>query len=82
MVVFLGFGFHRQNLELLKPKETGFRNAHIIGTVVGIYHGNLPALSDSLRGLFRSDKGPELIDMTSAALLRALRIKIMMLVGG
>jgi hypothetical protein len=82
MFLFLGFGFHRQNLELLRPRETlGFRSARILATVFKVHPANVAELSSALEALLKVDRPAELLSMTAAEILQQLRMKIMMAVG-
>jgi hypothetical protein len=77
LIVFLGFGFHRQNLDLLETIMP--QKKHVMATVKKIHHANLVDLTNALHRTLRV--GPELIelyDMTAPELLRDLRLKIEM----
>jgi hypothetical protein len=83
MILFLGFGFHAQNLQLLRqPKTTGLRPVKVIATVYGVDGANLPELTNSISKVLRIR--PEYIethDMTASQLLQKLRLKINLTLG-
>ncbi|UPJ31019.1 hypothetical protein [Bradyrhizobium sp. CW1] len=82
MTIFLGFGFHRQNMDLLRVSpERGFRNAHALATVYDVHEGNLHALKDELRGALRIESGIELYPLKAPDMLRKLALRISMAVG-
>jgi hypothetical protein len=76
MIIFLGFGYHATNLDLLKVERKS--NPSILGTVVGIHRETL----DVIRSKIASNLGltgisVSLLDMKSAELLRDLRQRIL-----
>jgi hypothetical protein len=81
LILFLGFGFHPQNLGLLKlgtPRDS----VQVMATVKKIHSANLGELANALRTTLRVNlKAVELHDMTTPEMLRDLRLKIMMRVG-
>ncbi|HKS20967.1 MAG TPA: hypothetical protein VJS63_17315 [Bradyrhizobium sp.] len=77
LIIFLGFGFHPQNLELLRLDQP--RTAHVMATVKNIHPANLDALNTALGKALRvSPEAIELFDMTTAEMLRGLRLMISM----
>jgi hypothetical protein len=76
MIIFLGFGYHATNLDLLRAERKSI--PAVLGTVVGIHRENLDVIKSriasnlGLTGIFVS-----LLDMKSAELLRDLRQKIL-----
>ena len=80
LIVFLGFGFHAQNMTLLQMTEP--RTKTIMATVKNVNVSNKIDITSSLAGALRTDHSMiELFDMTAAEMLRELRLKIMMRVG-
>jgi hypothetical protein len=78
LVVFLGFGFHKQNLEILAlPNFSRTNTAEVLATVVGIHKENLKSISDQIRdGLKINQHNIALQDMKTAELLQQLRPRI------
>jgi hypothetical protein len=85
LVVFLGFGFHQQNLALLKPNTPGTRRPNVqdvLGTVLGIDEHNHPALQTQLLELGLVGNRPSmLLARTASRLISDLRPRIMMVAG-
>ncbi len=55
-ILFLGFGFHKQNINLLTPP--GFINAHLIlGTASGFSRSDVSVIQDDLHGRFKGEGG-------------------------
>jgi len=85
MHIFLGFGFHHQNLELLSVLESmPVRNGakQVLATVFGIDPANIDQLRLSLQAIVKVHaERIELLDKTATQLLRDLRLRIMMAVG-
>jgi hypothetical protein len=83
LIVFLGFGFHSQNLRLLTlPPDQQLRRAKVLATVVGVHGANIPELKSRLGGALRVDGDMvETYDMTASEILQKLRMKINMAVG-
>ena len=83
MILFLGFGFHPQNLELLtlSPNQA-FRPGKVIATTFKLHGGNLDDLKVTLayRLRFPVDK-VETVDMSASEVLRQLKLKVLMAVG-
>jgi hypothetical protein len=78
IVVFLGFGFHQQNMELLKVIRFDVIRK-VFATVRGINANNYDALSDRLQGVVgASDHEPQLLDTEAYRFLQMLRLSIMM----
>jgi hypothetical protein len=77
LVLFLGFGFHAQNLKLLQLDHP--RSPYVMATVKKIHPANLDDLRLALHRTLRLPPEPiELYDMTAPELLRELRLKIAM----
>jgi hypothetical protein len=82
MFIFLGFGFHHQNLELLRARgDLGFRASKILATTVKVHAANVPELHDNLKALLKVERSVELLSMGAAEILQQLRMKIMMAIG-
>jgi hypothetical protein len=77
VVIFLGFGFHQQNLSLFKtsrgPRD---RMAMVAATSLGIDELNYPSIKNQLRKVLRFNGDPELVDCQSHIFLRKLRPSI------
>lgn len=82
LVIFLGFGFHAQNLSLLQLPAP--RRKRVMATVKKVHEANKTDIVDALTQRLRTTAREmvELYDMTAPELLRELRLKIMMRVGG
>jgi hypothetical protein len=84
MILYLGFGFHPQNLDLLTFPAEGRASipAKILATVFEVDEANLPELKDALaeRQLIHAS-GVETHPMTASEILTKLRMKINMAVG-
>jgi hypothetical protein len=81
LVVFLGFGFHSQNMIILSPKAHAARpSSWLLGTVFGIHSENHEALKNELVRL-RLGGRVRLLDCRSQELLSNLQPTIMMTVG-
>jgi hypothetical protein len=84
LVIFLGFGFHQQNLAILRPKDGRPRDnvRHVLGTVFGIDENNHDALKEELLSLgFRNSRPAILLDRPASKLITDLRMKIAMIAG-
>ena len=86
MYIFLGFGFHRQNLDLLSVLESiPFRDdVQALSTVFGIDKANLDQLLGSLQSVLRVNRNLiriDLLDKKAGDMLREPRLKIMLAVG-
>lgn len=53
-IVFLGFGYHRQNIELLK--SVGKKNVQILGTSLGMSRTDEEVVADELERVFSLDR--------------------------
>jgi hypothetical protein len=81
LVIFLGFGFHPQNLNLLQLPDP--RQKFVMATVRKVHEANRPDIASAVAGRLRIDaRHVELFDMTAPEMLRDLRPKIMMRAGG
>jgi hypothetical protein len=80
VVVFLGFGFHQQNLELFKPGPGKNRAdiSNVIATVSGVDERNFPALVDRLRNSLGFHPEPLLAPLKASQLLTDLRMSVAM----
>ncbi len=74
-IVFLGFGFHDQNMKLLKIDNSSVLRK-VFATVKGINSYNHNFLQQTLQATLRNSEGPMLIDCTARQLLKNLRISI------
>jgi hypothetical protein len=85
MYVFLGFGFHRQNLELLSVLEVmpvRSDRTDILATVVGVDRAIIDGLRRSLEATVKVHFDRIVpLDKTATQMLRDLRLGIMMAVG-
>lgn len=81
LVMFLGFGFHAQNMELLKVAQLGFRR--VMATVKKVHTDNRLEISDEIMAKLRCENSKlvELFDMTAPEMLRELRPKVLLTVG-
>ncbi|WP_029084707.1 hypothetical protein [Bradyrhizobium sp. th.b2] len=83
MILFLGFGFHPQNLELLSLGGP-HPNAHVkvLATTFGVHEANIPELKKaSSKTLHTSDRNIETHPMTASEILTKLRPKINLALG-
>jgi hypothetical protein len=81
IVVYLGFGFHQQNLRLLKPPTSRvWRPVHLlIATTFGMDERNYPAITDYLHSELRISPSSSILNPWKAAeLLEKLRTTISM----
>lgn len=77
LIVFLGFGFHPQNMKLLELTErTGRR---VMATIKKVHPDNKPDISTQIVAKLRcaDSTSVELFDMTAPEMLRDLRLKIL-----
>lgn len=85
MFIFLGFGFHRQNMNLLTVRTVpaGSSYSKCLATVIKINPQNLRQLNQSIVQRFRLyDENSDLVvDLNAKQLLSELRLRIMMAVG-
>ena len=77
MIIFLGFGYHATNLDLLKT--TTKSSASIIGTAIGIHHQALGAINGRIIKNLRPVTGDVSLDihLDATSLLRNLRQRIL-----
>lgn len=71
LMIFIGFGFHQQNLSLLKSPSA---SRQVFATALGIDHDNHELFAEDLSQNFGSVK---LFDRSGADLMKALRPSIM-----
>jgi hypothetical protein len=76
LVVFLGFGFHEQNVTLLSALDRN--DARVLGTVLGIPHPNHVALKRHLQRVLRADSAPELYELEAGQFMKQLRPSILL----
>lgn len=83
MVIFLGFGFHPQNMSLLAKHNLQNRRAtRTLSTTIGVHPSIIPELRTALANLVMTDEGKvEPHDMTASTILTDLRWKITAAVG-
>jgi hypothetical protein len=82
LVIFLGFGYHVSNLDVMKLAG-GYRSAAVLGTVKGIHQANVGLIADRITAnlLLSSASNVTTFSMTALELLTELRPRILMLVG-
>jgi hypothetical protein len=81
LIVFLGFGFHPSNVDLIKI-GTGKGSAVVMGTVSGIHKSNHELIAGRIaKNLNMHPRGVDLHDMKASEMLRELRPRIQMLAG-
>jgi hypothetical protein len=78
LVILLGFGFHGQNMELLKAvnQARNVSTRRIFATAKGIHERNHPSICIRLAQCL-GGAPPTVLDWTSWALLRELRLSIL-----
>lgn len=82
MCIFLGFGFHKQNVDLLSVGDVAFQSLRALATVKGIDRANIRDITGAIgRALRAQEESIELFDMTAPEILAKLRLKIVMAVG-
>jgi hypothetical protein len=84
MYIFLGFGFHPSNLDLISvATATPVTNPLLLATVKGVHEENLGELKLSLQNRLKVYDGYVglIRDMTASQLLSQLRLRISLLVG-
>jgi hypothetical protein len=83
LIMFLGFGYHSQNMGLLVPRSGSTRGKmrKVFGTVMGIDVGNYEDLIEALENSYGLRQRAHLVPCTAARLLSDLRPSIMMAVG-
>jgi hypothetical protein len=81
LMVFLGFGYHVSNLDLIKIGAGNSGGARVIGTAKGIYHSNRSLIAGRIANNLNINVGSvDLHDMKALDLLTELRPQILMLV--
>lgn len=77
LILFLGFGYHATNLDLLKTSKKSSASVH--GTAVAIHHGNLDVITERIIENFHlATKDVTLhINMNATSILRDLRQRIL-----
>lgn len=76
LIVFLGFGFHQQNMNILRAKSSGLRKK-AIATVFGIDSENYDNMSMNIYNTVACDQAPILLPRKSAELLLTMKPTIM-----
>jgi hypothetical protein len=80
LIVFLGFGYHPTNLDLIDRAAGGFQTTTVLGTVKGIHQSNHALIESRIRQNLKSaDTVVQLHAMTASELLTELRPRIQML---
>jgi len=80
LIIFLGFGYHTSNVDVIKRPAGG--GITVMGTVTGIHKSNYDVICRRIAGnLGISRPGVETHDMKAAEFLRELRPQILMLVS-
>ncbi|MDF0581268.1 hypothetical protein [Bradyrhizobium yuanmingense] len=83
LIMFLGFGFHAQNLELLAlTKPHSVRDLKVLATTFAVHEANIPELKLAIGRTCRTD--PERVEtfhMTASEMLTKLRMKINLALG-
>jgi hypothetical protein len=74
-VVFLGFGYHQQNMRLIRPRGPGSR--YVLATVHGIDHNNHNRMAEMLRLGLATAREPQLLFMTCRDLLLRMKPSLM-----
>lgn len=81
LIIFLGFGYHAPNVDLLKLASGNGDTTFVLGTVTGIHKSNHDLIAGQIAdNLKQSSERVTLHDMKAAELLRELRPRISMLV--
>jgi len=83
LIMFLGFGFHPQNLELIAlSANQQLRRTKVLATVFGVDGANLPELRSTIHRVLRvADDMIETHSMSASEILQKLRMKIAMVAG-
>jgi len=81
LIIFIGFGFHRQNLAMFVPKADSRQPSDVFCTVYKMDSGNHAAIQAHLSGAVRLKCHITLRDERALELLARLQPRIMMLVG-
>ncbi|OSI68886.1 hypothetical protein [Bradyrhizobium canariense] len=83
MIIFLGFGFHPQNLKLLAmPQQQTWGSARTIATAFKVHEANLPELRTAIaETMWIEPNRIEFHSMTASTVLKELRMKISMAIG-
>jgi hypothetical protein len=78
LIIFLGFGYHATNLDLLKVPPDTHNQATVLGTFVGIHHGNMDVITGRITTNLRVTRERiQLQNMTASTLLSELRQHIL-----
>jgi hypothetical protein len=54
LILFLGFGFHSSNVDLISRATGGFHTTTVLGTVKGIHRSNHDLIESRLRQNLKS----------------------------
>jgi hypothetical protein len=77
VVVFLGFGFHEQNMDLLRGAEIG-KGTLIFATAYGIHEENFPYLKQRILDMFNNPSEiPFIVPWKASEMLSRMRSSIM-----
>jgi hypothetical protein len=72
LIVFLGFGFHQQNMNLIKARDR--RGAkQVIATVLGIASANFSNMEEEIRASTACTSTPQLLDQTCVGLMLTMK---------
>ncbi|MCK1709848.1 MULTISPECIES: hypothetical protein [unclassified Bradyrhizobium] len=79
LIIFLGFGYHPSNVDVIKGGG-GNTRAEVIGSVLGIHLSNYSVITNQIaKNLNKSVDGVELVSMRAAELLQEFRPRILRL---
>jgi hypothetical protein len=83
LIIFLGFGFHQQNLTLLGRGDFGraMFTGKMLATVCGIPASNFEALQRAITTTVHSNVPPQLIDCRAVQMVTDLRLTIGLAAG-
>ena len=76
LVVFLGFGFHQQNMRLLQARNrVGAK--HVIATVLNIGHENFDNMRADIYTRLSCTSTPQLLQQTATGLMSTMKLTIL-----
>ena len=81
LVIFLGFGYHPTNVDLLKVLQATSHPRRILGTSKGLHGANIQTISSRIADNLKLTNSITLFDMEATALLRELRQQILIQLG-
>jgi hypothetical protein len=76
LIVFLGFGFHQQNMRLLTVRNR-VGNKHVIATVFNIAHENLDNMRADISTRLVCTSTPQLLGQPATALMLSMKLTIL-----